>query len=364
VLVLEYTGWTGDEHTPMEIQIYRITKQLDKTYYTNIPPSEYCDMQHLLASQVVSASNSTISRIQISATGDTLYYHSFEIHLPVELGQELYNETRQNPSTFQNQETFNQYFPGLYVTTGYGSGTVFHMEDTRMMIAYQYAVTGSTGADSLVSSFDMFRLTKDVIQLNRFENSDTEQLLEDNADYTFLKTPAGIFTRIVIPVHQIRDAVQGRMINNLPLELKYLPQEDWLYSLTPPSHLLLLPEDSLMSFFENGNIENNVISYVTTADEVTSPAASGQGYSPTSRTYSFKNVANLLNYHLAVSTDDELRILVVPVNRISQTYQSNNTTLYYTTAISPYLAPSGLKLRKDNMQIVILSSKFVNKGQE
>ncbi|MDR2139360.1 MAG: DUF4270 domain-containing protein, partial [Tannerella sp.] len=358
-LFLEYLGWTGDAHTPMQVQVYPVTKQLDKIYYANIRPSDYSDMQHLLASQVVSVSNSMITGQSVSATGDTSYYRGLEIRLPVELGQKIYDETQQNPSTFRNQETFNQFFPGLYITTGYGSGTVFHLADTRMMIVYRYAETSSTGVDSLVSVYEGFRLTKEVIQLNRFENTDTERLLEDK-DYIYLKTPAGIFTRIVIPAQEIREVIQGRMINNLPLEFKYLPQEDWLYALAPPPHLLLLPEDSLVSFFENGNIENNVISYISTTEEATSPASSGQGYNPASRTYSFRNIAGLLNYHLAVSPDEDLHMLVVPVNRVTQTYSNNSyyynsSTTYYTTAIHPYLAPSGLKLRKDNMQVVILS---------
>ncbi|MDR1103250.1 MAG: DUF4270 domain-containing protein [Tannerella sp.] len=369
-LFLEYSGWTGDANTPMEVQIYPVNKPLDKIYYANIDASGYCDMQNMLASQVVSASNGYISGIlQVSTAGDTSYYHSFRIRLPVEPGQKIYDETVQNPSSFRNQEAFNRFFPGLYVTTGHGSGTVFHMEDTRMAVVYRFAEISSTGeADSLVSVYEMFRLTKDVIQMNHFENSDTEQLLEDNEDCTYLKTPAGIFTRIVIPAQEIKEVIQGRMINNLPMALKYLPQEDWLYSLAPPSHLLLLPEDSLVSFFENSSIENSVISYVSTTEEAASPTASGLGYSSASRTYSFKNIANLLTYHLAVSPDEDLRILVVPVSRVYQEYNSSSSyyyssgsTSYITTAINPYLAPSGLKLRKDNMQIVILSSQYTNK---
>jgi hypothetical protein len=68
-----------------------------------------------------------------------------------------------------------------------------------------------------------------------------------------------------------------------------------------------------------------------------------------------------------VAPDEDLRMLVVPVNRVYQEYNSSSyyyssgSTTYYTTAINPYLAPSGLKLRKDNMQIVILSSRYTNK---
>ncbi|MDR3194827.1 MAG: DUF4270 domain-containing protein [Tannerella sp.] len=368
-LHLEYTSWTGNPYAPTEIQVYPVNRQLDKVYYSNIEASDYCDMQHMLASLVASPALGTIFSSSAISETDTVYYRRVAIRLPLEFGQKIYDETVQNPSTFENQETFNRFLPGFYVTTGYGSGVIFHINRTEVKIDYQYALESSTGTDSLIANAEWFTTTKDVIQLNRFEDENSEQLLEDNDEYTFLKTPAGIFTRLVIPAGEIRKVINDRMVNDLLLELRYMPQEELTYTLAPPPHLLLLPEDSLTSFFENGNLENGVISYLSTSDAVLSPTYSYLGYNSDTRTYSFKNISNLLNYHIAYSEEADLRLLVVPVNRTYQEYSSSYSssgTTYYTTGINSYLAPSGVKLRKDEhfMQIAVLSSKYPEKPSE
>jgi hypothetical protein len=366
-LYLQYSNITGDPYAPLEIQVYPVNEPLNKVYYSNVNAADYCDMQHPLASQVFSAFSSKLD--SVTSDGTTYYYRTIGIRLPAEFGQKFYDETIQNPSTFQNQEAFNRFFPGFYVTTNYGSGALLHLDQTFLEFKYQYRVESSTGADSLVVDSTGFKVSKDVIQLNRFESTDTEQLLADNDEYTFLKSPAGIFTRLVIPAREISQKIKGRMVNDLLLELKYMPQEDWNYALAPPPHLLLLPEDSLSSFFENGNIENSVISYLSTTDdvEVYSPTYSSLGYNASTRTYSFKNISNLLNYHITRSPDEDLRLLVVPVLRTYQQVSGGSyysTSYYYTTtALSHYLAPAGVKLRKDKdyMKIAVLSSKYANK---
>jgi hypothetical protein len=366
---IRYTTWTGDAYTPMQVNVHPIINPLNKIYYSNINASDYCDMQQSWGSRVFTASNGVIvdSMLASSTSSTYIYDRDVSIRLPIELGQKIYDETVQNPSTFENQEAFNRFFPGVYVTTDYGSGTILHINWTRIDISYQYgSVSTSTGADTLLNAVERFMVSKDVIQLNRFENSNTEQLLVDNDEYTFLKTPAGIFTRLVIPAKEIKPVIEGRIVNNLALEIKYLQQEDWIYALAPPPYLLLLAEDSLRSFFENDNIENGITTYISTDGNL--PAATNAGYNATSRTYSFRNIANLLNYHLLISPDEDLRLLLVPVNRTYQQSSSSSsyystTSSYYTTALSHYLAPAGVKLRKDRdfMKIAILSSKYINK---
>jgi hypothetical protein len=355
-LDLAYTGWTGDPYAPMQIQVYPLNKPLDKVYYTHVNPEDYYDRQNLLGSLAYTASNGTIvDSIQISETG-YMYEYSLKVRLPHQLGQKIYDETVNNPSSFKDQAAFNQFFPGIYVTTGYGNGTILHIAETKMIIAYRYAVESSTGEDSLLYATERFSVSKDVIQLNRFQDSDTEQLLADNDDYAFLKTPAGIFTRIVIPAKEIAPKVEGHIINSLILNFKYMPQEDWQYALTPPPYLVLMPEDSLRSFFENSNIENSVTTYLSGSGYTT-------GYDASSRTYPFSNVANLLNYHIINAPGEDLRLLLVPVSRETREVSYSGSVYYYTTALNHYLAPSGLKLRKDKdfMKIVVLSSQYTGK---
>lgn len=357
-LALTYTE-SGNPNTPFQFQVFPVNKPLDKVYYTNVNAADYADLNTSWGSQVFTSSNGIIiDSTQISAT-EYQYYKRFFIQLPLELGQRIYNETVNNPASFKTQQAFNEFFPGLYVTTGYGSGCLFNVLQTDIFIDYKYVLTGSAGQDSTIYTTEHFSTTKEVIQLNRFENSDTEKLLADNDSYTFIKTPAGIYTRLVIPSREIKPVVKDRIINSMMLSLRYMPNDDWPYTLGQPSYLLLLPEDSLTNFFKNRYVDNNITTFISVDSPTSNSSQSTTGYSAANRTYYFNNISTLLAYHFSVAPDDDLRLLVIPVTR--KTGSSNST--YYTTEIGNYLAPSGLKLRKDKdfMKIAISTSIYHNK---
>ena len=344
----------GNPDIPMQIQVFPVTQPLDKVYYTNVDPADYCDLKNELGSLVYTASSGMVIDSFTTSSNTNYYVKRLVIPLPYELGQKFYDETVNNPSSFSNQQSFNVFFPGLYVTSGYGSGCMLDIINTTVHIDYQYNEISSSGADSLLFMKEVFIPTKEVIQLNRFENSDTEQLLAENEDYTFVKTPAGIYSRYVLPTTEIKPIIEGRIINTMLFNIKYMPNEDWPYSLSPPPYLLLMPEDSLGSFFLNRKVENNVTTFISSSDDY--PSSTTLGYSSSARTYYFHNIASLLSYHLSTSPDKDLSLLVVPVNRIT----SSSSNYYYTTEIHNFLSPSGVKLRKDNnmMKITIISSKY------
>jgi hypothetical protein len=352
-LIILYDQWKGDPGIPMQVSAYPVVRQLTKNFYTNIDPTAFCDMRNPVISQAYSAQSGNI--VDSLTTG---YIREYRFPLPVEWGQKIYDETINNPSSFNDQESFNQIFPGFYITTDYGSGNMLYVYYTQIRINYHTTLQSSAGEDSIVNATEVFNVSKDVIQLNRFQNTNTEQLLEANDDYTYLKTPAGIFTRLVIPSVEIGRIIENRIINYMSLNLKYMPQEDWLYALTPPPYLLLMPEDSIGTFFENRNMENSVTSYISTYS-----GSSTVGYNESGRVYPFPNLSNLLSYHIALHPDEDLRMLVVPVNRSVATSTSYGSSYTYTTALSHYLAPSGLKIRKDgnHMKAVIISSYLDNK---
>jgi hypothetical protein len=350
---------TGNPYVPMQIQIFPVTKPLDRVFYTNVNPADYCDLDNLWGSLVYTAATGVLIDSSQVAAGVYNYRYFVTIRLPLELGQKIYEETVNNPSSFKNQQAFNEFFPGIYVTSGYGSGCLLNVFNTDIYIHYTTTEKSEAGEDSLVYRYETFITTKEVIQLNRFINSDTEQLLAENEEHTFVKTPAGIYTRFVVPTTEIKSVVEGRMINSMVFNLKYMPHEDWPYALMPPPFLMLMPEDSLSTFFQNRNMENNITMFISANES--GPAGSNLGYSATYRTYYFHNIHTLLSYHLATSPDEDLRLLVVPVTRTSSYNSQYN--VHFTTAIHNYLAPSGVKLRKDLdlMKVAIVSSKYTNK---
>ena len=311
-------------------------------------------MQKSLGMQTYTARDLSVSDSLWNATttngSQTVYSYdpNITIRMPKELGQRFYDATIKTPEVFNDQNTFNQFFPGIYVTNTYGTGNILNIESTQMNIYYKYTVKGSADQDSLVQTRETFSATSEVIQLNRFKNTDISHLLEPNDSIAYLKSPAGVYTQLTIPAQDIAPIIQGRIVSNVDFSLKALPQEDWKFAFKAPDNVLILPKDSMDTFFKNNNVENNITSY------------RGE-YVASTRTYSFGNIAKLLKTHIENSPDEDLVINVIPVQRrVGTTYNYYNQPQDYTVAIENYLKPSGVKLRidKDAMEMRIVTIEY------
>lgn len=344
--------WTGDSLTPMRAQLYEVTTPLTRDFYTNIDPEQYCNMQKLLGTQMYTARDlANVSDSLWSAkdqNGDLTYRPNINIRMPQEVGQRFYDATIHTPEVFNNQNSFNEFFPGIYVTNTYGTGNIINVEGSMMTIYYKYMTKGYTGQDSIGKTSEMFSATSEVIQLNRFKNTDMSHLLEPNDSIAYLKSPAGVYTQLTIPAQDIAPIIKGRIVSNVALSLKALPQENWKYAFQAPSNILILPKDSMDGFFKSNSVENNITSY------------RGE-YVSSTRTYTFGNIARLLRTHIENSPDEDLVINVVPVERrVGFTTNYYGQTTPYTVAIENYLKPSGVKLRidKEAMEMRIVTIEY------
>lgn len=346
-----YDSWVGDSLTPMQAQLFGVTEPLARDFYTNIDPSQYSNMQKSLGKQAYTAFDVTVPdsvRYLKDQSGNYVYTPTVKIKMPQELGQRFYDETINNPASFKDQNAFNNFFPGIYVTNTFGTGCIINTVGTEMCIFYKYTIKGSAGQDSIVKTLERFSATTEVIQLNRFKNTDMSHLLEPNDSIAYLKSPAGVYTQLTIPAKEMKEYTEGRILSNFALTLKALPQEDWKWAFPAPANILILPTDSVDTFFKSNSIENNVTSF-------------RGDYAASTRTYSFGNISNMLKNHIEKSPDTDLIVSVIPVERRVGT---NNNYMgqasYYTAAINNYLKPSGVKLRidKESMQIRIVTIKY------
>ena len=338
-------AWIGDSLAPMKAEIFKITSPLRKNFYTNMDPTDYCDMQNSYGSRIYTAYN---NEVPDSLRESGSYGPNVRIIMPTEIGQRFYDETINHPETFKDQESFNNFWPGLYITTTFGSGNILTVSSSYMTIYYQYAVTGSAGQDSLVQGSEVFSSTKEVIQLSRFKNTDMSQLLEPNESFGYIKSPAGVCLKVTFPISEMTASMKDRIVNDFPLSLKAMPQEDWQYALTPPSYLLILPEDSVQTFFENAQVENNKTAFLSEA------------YDADTRSYKFPNLATIIKYQIDNAPDKDLDLVILPVERTTKTTSSYYSTSTTTTAITHYMAPAGVKIRidEDARKIGITSCQY------
>lgn len=340
-----YDSWVGDSLTPMRAEVYMVDRPLDKYYYTDMDPLDFSDMQTLLGAQTYSAYDMSVPD-SIRNNPYSGYTPHVRIRLNDNFGQDFYDETINNPSTFKNQESFNEYIPGFYVTNTFGSGNVLRVKSSFFSIYYKRNVEGSQGQDSTVLTNELFTVTGEVIQLNRFENTDVSHLLEPSDEFTYIKTPAGVCTKIVIPISEMAPMLEGRILNNLPLSFKTMPQDDWQFALAPPKNLLLIPEDSVKTFFEEGKIQDGVTSFMSS--------------DLSNQTYTFGNISTLLKNQLENAPDEDLNMLLIPVNHVSAEYNNGYYSQSYTIKVVNYLAPSGITLRKEDdlTDFVVTSCKY------
>lgn len=341
-----YSSWVGDSLTPMQVTVYPITTVPERNFYTNVDPEKYCDMQTVLGQKMYTAYDVTISDSVRNGLTSTTYTPVVRVKLPTEIGQDFYNETVNNPSSFENQDAFNQYFPGLYIKNTFGSGNLLTVYQTSFFIYYRYTVEGSAGQDSIVNGREQFNVTREVIQLNHVANANLEPLLLPDEKYTYMRTPAGVYTELTLPITEIKETVGSRFLNNLPLTLHAMPQENWDYAFEPPSYLLLLPTDSVKGFFEQNKVENNETAFLSGI------------YDSSTRTYTFGNISNLIKYQLENAPDEDLQVSVIPVSRETQSDSYSGTE--YTVTLSNYMLPSGVKIVKDNdyMKVGLTTSEY------
>ena len=346
-------GYYGDSLAPMQAKVYEVTEPLERNYYTNMDPADYCNLQKLIGEKTYTAYDQSISDSirNITDTGDSLYYTpNVRIRIDREIAQRLYDETVNNPATFASQESFNQFFPGFYVTTEFGTGSIIEVAQTSFYIYYRYKEqigTDENPRDTIIKTREQFNVTKEVIQMNQMQNENLEQLLEPNDEFMYVKSPSGVCARFVIPARELKERVGDRILNNFKFSLQAKPQEDWLYAFEAPDDLLLLPEDSVKSFFEGRNLNDGVTSF-------------NAQYSSLTRTYDFSNISNVLRVHFTNNPDKDLVLLAIPVDvgrSQSNSYYDTEPTI---TSVSSLLAPAGAKLKKDkeSMTFVLVTSQY------
>ncbi len=299
-LVLFYEEWFGDSLNACRMSVYELNKELEHNRYTNINPEEYYDPNDanaLLGRKAYSAYDTSIPdsiRNGTDSYGYALYspYVSFPLD-PVTFGEDrILNVYRNDPSGFK--EAFTNDFRGVYVESDYGDGTILYIErvDIQMTLCCHYTdddtgvkLLKEDGTDSLYNSTQtIFASTKEIMQINRFENSQKVKERASETNWTYIKSPAGIFTQATLPYDEIYEQLSNDTLNAVQLTFTNYRQESvYEMSMDVPENVLLLRKQDMYSFFENNEVTDDITSFTVSHNN-----------SDTNE-YTFYNIARLIN---------------------------------------------------------------------
>ena len=295
-IYLWYSSYFGDSLTACRLSIYELDKRLneEKAYYTNINPEDYYKQSDLLGTKAYTAVDLSVSD---SIRKLDTYVPSVSIRLDQakakKLGQKLFKADRKD-----FYKAFPDLFSGIYVKSDYGDGTVLYISQVQMdVVSIEYVTDSITGIklkskvnaekDSIQYTGRTFNSTREIIQANRLAN-DTEAIQKciDNSDWTYLKSPAGIFTQVTLPVSQIAEKLEGDTLNAVKLGIPiYNETSDKKFGMSMPRNVLLIRKKYKESFFENNQLSDGVTSSIFTQTSSTTNLTE----------YTYNNITKLIN---------------------------------------------------------------------
>lgn len=332
-----YNSWQGDSLAPIGLSVFEINKNLPVgSHYTSFDPTGYVDISAPIGKSVFTAAN---IEVPIAERQQQDYYHRAFVNLPKSLGERILNVSETVEGL--NTDIFKEYFKGLYLTTDFGSGAIVTVDHTYLYLHFHYLDEkgSSTEQDTIRSGSTILNTTPEVIQINQVKNKN-DKLLEENNDYAYVKSPAGVYTEINFPLTEKAEKINNQALNLAKLSITALPEKDsnLKFKLPPSPYMLLINKDDLEEFFEKRKLPNNITSYYAQLDNTT-------------YTYNFTNISAMINYYKEVNNGSivDLDYLLVPIDVEISTidYQSVVTAVYNQmapTATTIIKSPSKMKM--------------------
>lgn len=304
-LYLWYSSYFGDSLTACRLSVYELNKNLDTehAYYTNIDPEEYYDHANsdnsLLGTKAYTAVDLSVKdSIRNLSTYVPSVHVSFRDKAAKEIGKEIIKKANELGVNLDNKE-FRKIFKGIYVKSDYGDGTVLYINQAQMNVVYKcYAVDTITGVklqkkvaengvykDSTYYGYRTFATTREVIQANQLENDKAAiQNCINKSEWTYLKSPAGIFTQLTLPVSQIAEKLLGDTLNAVKLGIPiYNETSDKKFGMSTPKNVLLIRKKYKDSFFKGNQLSDGITSSL---------------FTPTTTSftqYTFNNITQMIN---------------------------------------------------------------------
>ena len=318
--------YQGDSLTAMKLALMELNKPMKSTdaIYTDYDPEAAgivrTDVGAVRSEKVYSASDLTLSDSMRNVYRTGKYFAYVKVPLNKEYidkdgkkynnyGTYIMRKYYENTSYFKNFNSFiRNVCPGFYIKSTDGQGIIIEVAFTQLNIYYRYK-----SDDVVYSASCSLNSTDEVLKATHisYDKTGIDKLVE-NDTCTYLKTPAGIYTEVTLPIDDIKKGHENDTITSAKVTFTRMrPRSDLSeVILEEPTQVLLLEKDSLKSFFEDNGTPDNMKAYLAT-------------YNSNQKTYSFNNLSYMINrmYARKGQSENWNKAVLIPVE-----VQSNSSS--------------------------------------
>ena len=347
-LYVYYRSYYGDGNAPLGINAYELdgneTLCYDSAYRSDVDISRFTTMTRSVLTQT--------EVVSLSHPADSIYSSALNAYMPyvrMKLNKKQADKLF-NIRDFSSQEAFNQAFPGLYVTSVYGSSAALYIYSLCLTIHYHFTYQ-SGGEYKTMGDSKVLYANSEVKQLCHYEYTNRDDVLSSLKQDTacgYVLSPANIYTRLTIPttylMARIDSGVQDRTpyINLARLRIDVLnggskggKEDNWA---RPANYMLLTLENAYDLIFKDAKLPTDTTALLGTLTSTFNSVSGVYDYY-----YAF-DLSSLFTDMLRRENSDTLNMILVPVE-----------TEYTTTNSATYL--SSLKLKQSVSATKIRSSR-------
>ena len=361
---LYYSTYYGDSLSQMKMTAYELSKPVKEgeSYYSDFDPEAQGYIRPATQGGIAEKRSFTLADYTESDSirNGRNYNRNIIVRLNKQYkdksgvtynnyGTYLLRKYQQNPSAFRNPYRFlHEICPGFYFKVDGGSGSMAHIQVAQLNIYFKNKQKGKVSEIST-----NFVSTEEVLQLTNFSNDNTKlQQLASESGHTYLKTPAGLFTKLTLPVSDIMAGHTNDSINSAKVVLyreNNSTTSDYQFGI--PQNVVMVAADSLQSFFANNRLPDNKTSFLAS-------------YNKTTNSYVFNNISGIINlFSRNTSMPAWGKVVIVPVELQTVTQGSGSTQKTIITKVSHDMGLSSTKLLGNtstgkNIQISIIYGKF------
>ena len=364
---LFHSSFFGDSLATMQATVYEMETPMQEgiRYYSNYDPiaSGLIRKDGICQKKTYTLSDQSV-KDSLRALTDYSASIRFALNQPYtdkdgktynNYGTYIMRKYYENPSYFKNSYSFiHNVCPGFYVKTTGGLGSMAYIDISWISVYFRVK-----NGETIKVGVARFSGTEEVLQATHITN-DRNSITKLAADptCTYLKSPAGIFTEVELPVNDITLNHVNDTLNTAKLKFSRINNNiQGSNTLDVPTSLLMVERDSMYVFFEKGKNIDNKQTYVT--------SFSGNAYT-------FSNVSGLIRYmaearakglkanpNWVAEHPNWNKVVLIPVKLTSS--NGNVVRVTHDMSLASTRLVGGTQNPYDALKMSIIYSKFSNK---